>query len=156
MKTPLSLHLYYSIAFWLLLTAVNAQTVFPTFSDEPRWNVDQTFYDLEGEIIQYSYESDTNMCGFNYSKVYNHLFIRMDDNRVFMQSTNDCSEEDQLIYNFDLMIGQKLLLDPYDGGGYDFVELRVDSIDTINYFGIERKRLSLAYDPCGGFVDSFS
>ncbi|MFI5172566.1 MAG: hypothetical protein ACHQFW_09250, partial [Chitinophagales bacterium] len=136
------------------LNAVYCQQPFPTFNDNPHWNVDETFYTLESEVVQYGYEIDTNMCGFVYSKVFNHLFIRVEGNKVFMQSTNDCSEAEQLIYDFDLTIGEKILLDPYSGGGYDFVELMVDSIDTVDYLGVERKRLALAFDPCGGYVDT--
>ena len=148
-----------TIIFCLILNFsckfLRSQSVFPDFAASPQWNVSQTFW-LDSEIVQYKFSSDTMMCGNNYSKFedYYDYYFRSSENKVYMREKNSCSDPEYVIYDFGLEAGDTMTLEFF--GGEDFpTAMVVESVDTINYFGVDRKTLTINYDRCGGGIGEF-
>jgi len=134
---------------------LQSQNVFPDFADSPQWNVSQTFW-LDTEIVQYTFSSDTLMCGNTYSKFddYYDYYFRSSGKKVYMREKNNCSDPEYVVYDFGLEVGDTITLDFFDGE-YKPTEIFVESIDTIEYFGIDRKALKINHNRCGGELEEF-
>jgi hypothetical protein len=85
-------------------SAANGQQVFPTFADEPQWNVYGGYGSFESTGYTTStwfYQSDTVFCDHTYSKVGSEgsnffggmlTFVRVDGEQVFIRTSSDCSD----------------------------------------------------------------
>jgi hypothetical protein len=136
-----------------------AQQVFPTFSDAAKWNVYECFW-FDCNTRTYNYEYDTTFCGQNYSKMnfYDSNksgYFRSDSLKTYFRKTPNCFDKEYLIYDYSLAVGDTAFvgfnLDLFDEK--DTSEFVLESIDTVNYFGVERQRFKMKYDPSNqGFL----
>jgi hypothetical protein len=145
------------ILFILSILAFNfslfAQQVFPTFSDGAKWNVYECFW-FDCTTRTYYFEYDTTFCGQNYSKMnfYDSNksgYFRSDSLKTYFRKTPNCFDKEYLIYDYSLAVGDTAFvgfnLDLFDEK--DTSEFVLESIDTVNYFGVERQRFNMKYDP---------
>jgi hypothetical protein len=130
----------------------SAQQVFPTFQDQPQWNVyggygsfGSTYY----STAEWTYVTDTAFCGEVYSKANIWLgsgpaFIRVDDEQVFLRRSMDCADGDLLLYDFSLSVGDTVLC---ASEHYEVIETPfwVVGIDTVDLFGVSRRRFDMRY-----------
>ena len=124
------------------------QYVFPEYSNDPQWNVVETFW-FDSELKPYFFSNDSNFCGNNYSSYGDYYFFRTEGDQVFMRVDTICSDPEYLIYDFKLEVGDTMIVGYFNHDATP-TEFRVDAIDTMSYFGINRKRMVMAFDLCGG------
>jgi hypothetical protein len=130
-----------------------AQQVFPEFSDSAKWNVLECFW-FDCYTATYSYEYDTTFCGHNYSKIHfgelnENGYFRSENLKTYFRRSNNCSDKEYLMYDYSLNIGDTAFV-AYNLPniiGTDTAEFVLDAIDTVNYFGIDRQRFKMLYDP---------
>jgi hypothetical protein len=137
-------------------------------SEGKRWNVKE---DNWGDIITeiFKIEGDSNVNTINYKKVWRTDdstminwwltgLIREDSGKVYFK--NEYGEG--LLYDFNLEAGDTA----YVTNLYcEEIQIIIDSVDTVNYFGVDWKRFSLAWSEeywfegigstCGPFHSSF-
>lgn len=130
---------------------MHAQYVFPAYSDDPQWNVVETFW-FDSELKTYDYSNDSNFCGNNYSSYVDHYFFRTEGDQVFMRVATVCADPEYLVYDFGLEVGDTMIAGYFNDYATP-TEFRVDTIDTVSYFGINRKRMVMAFDLCGGELE---
>lgn len=136
--------------FILQFRMLSAQTVFPSAASNARWNVGEWFWD-DGDLIQYTIDHDTLLCGFTYSVVGNGM-IRTEGEKVFIKMQVNCDDPEYLLYDFGALPGERIWTKGYNSPT-DTMEFRVDSVETVLYFGVPRKQLTVAYDRCLPEVD---
>jgi hypothetical protein len=141
------------LSVWTGNSTLNAQHVFPDHSDEAQWNVFECIWP-ECHTKTYNYELDTVFCGQLYSKVhFSHLnengYFRSENLKTFFRMNSDCSEKEYLIYDYSLEVGDTAFVgfNLFWNEGQDTTEFVVDMIDTVNHFGVDRKRMKMKYDP---------
>lgn len=144
------------ILLHLTPTLSMAQNVFPSYSDSATWNVAQLILFPYGNLYTqvYQYEKDTSFCGNIYSKMncYGNPcgYYRADSIKAYVRSTTNCSDKEYLIYDYSLAVGDTTYI------GYrlmwpssnDTAPVVVNAIDTVNYFGINRKRMKILFNSC--------
>lgn len=148
---------YKKLVFILSFLTINltlfAQQVFPSYSDGAKWNVYECFW-LDCHTRQYNYQYDTVFCGQNYSKMnfydYNQIgYFRSDSLKTYFRKTSNCSDKEYLIYDYSLTVGDTAFV------GFnlnlfnekDTSEFVLESIDTVSFFGVDRQRFKMKYDP---------
>ena len=144
------------IILTLLLTAillqVKSQTSFPTLTGNPTWNVYGTDNFWSGVFLtrNYNYQYDTTFCEQQYMRINstpthpNNVagYVRVDNKRVYIRTSNNCADKEYLLYDFSLNVGDTVYC------GYDIsdtTQFWPTDIDTVTYFGIDRKRLKMNF-----------
>jgi hypothetical protein len=137
----------------LLITNLsNAQNIFPSFADSASWNVLECFWS-NCITKNYHFDYDTVLCGQAYSKitfdVNGNAYFRADTSKVYFRKSTNCSDKEYLIYDFSINVGDTVFVgyDLFWNSGKDTAEFILASIDTVNYFGINRVRFTMLYDP---------
>ena len=145
--------LIFILSFLTINSTLFAQHVFPNFSDGANWNVYECFW-LDCHTRQYNYQYDTVFCGQNYSKMYfydyNQIgYFRSDSLKTYFRKTSNCLDKEYLIYDYSLTVGDTAFVgfnqNMFDEK--DTSEFVLESIDTINLFGVDRQRFKMKYDP---------
>jgi hypothetical protein len=148
---------YKKLILILALLTINsdlfAQQVFPQFTDDAHWNVLECFW-MDCYTKTYSYEYDTTFCGQNYSKINfteqdRSGYFRSDTLKTYFRKSTNCSDKEYLIYDYSLNIGDTVFVadnHPWNLGN-DTMDFVLVNIDTVNYFGINRQRFLMLYDP---------
>lgn len=136
----------------VILPNAKSQTSFPSLTDNPTWSVYGTDNFWSGVFLtrNYEYEKDTLLCGQQYIKVEstpNHPnnvigYARVDNEKVYIRTSNNCADKEYLMYDFSLNIGDTVYCG-YDI--YDTTQFWVVAIDTVNHFGIDRKTLRMNF-----------
>ncbi|HEX4888154.1 MAG TPA: hypothetical protein VFV37_08925 [Luteibaculaceae bacterium] len=111
---------------------------FPLYADNPVWGVYGTynFYNVPQQTWKYYYEKDTSLCNESYSKLIlppemisldSIIFVRVSSKKVLFKKAPNCSEEEQLLYDFNLQVG--------DTGSFLILGRKfwVHSIDSISF-----------------------
>ncbi len=147
-----------TLLFAVIVQFSFGQNSFPTLINNPQWNVLECNYGMAYVCYTYNYqyEYDTTYCGYNYSKIitnnpnpyeYN-AYIRVDSQKVYLRKNNICSDKEYLLYDFSLNVGDTAIcgiqLNYFTIDG-DTSKFWVNEIDTVNYFGKDRKRLKMSY-----------
>ncbi len=136
---------------------LKAQTVFPTFADNPSWNVLECFY-LTCSTQTYQFVYDTTFCNQTYSKIEfdNNIdgYFRSDSLQTKFRISTNCNDKEFMLYDYSLnpgdttYVGYSLELYPNDTTPAVLMQ-----IDTVNYFGVDRQRFKLKFDHCNmGFM----
>ena len=132
---------------------MKGQTVFPSFVDNPTWNVLECFwYNCSTHTYQYVY--DTTFCSQSYSKVallYNQNgYFRSDSLKTYFRKSPNCNDKEYLIYDYSLNIGDTAYvgINLELGNSNDTTAFILTQIDTINYFGVARQRFKMNFDNC--------
>ncbi len=138
---------------FLLITNLSiAQNAFPSFADSASWNVMECFWS-NCVTNNYHFDYDTVFCGQTYSKITfasnGNAYFRADTSKVYFRKSTNCSDKEYLIYDFSINVGDTVFVgyDLFWNSGKDTAEFILASIDTVNYFGINRVRFNLLYDP---------
>ena len=141
------------LSLFIINSTLFAQKVFPSYSDGANWNVYECFW-LDCNTRQYNYQYDTTFCGQTYSKMnfYDSNqtgYFRSDSLKTYFRKSPNCSEKEYLIYDFSLSMGDTVFIgyfiNPFNED--DTTEFILESIDTVNYFGVDRQRFKMMYDP---------
>ena len=104
------------------------------------------FYHIENDTTiingkKYSYiHRYTNDTTFHYSGSASNYLIREENNKIFWY--DNVEQEDQLLYDFDLNIDDSIYIQTAMYVS-DSVLLICENVDTINYYGVDRKRLTM-------------
>jgi hypothetical protein len=145
--------LIYILSFVTINSTLFAQHVFPDYSDNAHWNVLECLWP-ECYTKSYNYEYDTIFCGQNYSKIHftelnENGYFRSENLKTYFRKNPNCSDKEYLIYDYSLNIGDTVFVgyDLFWNAGKDTAEFVVDAIDTVNYFGVDRQRFKMLYDP---------
>lgn len=97
-----------------MLQPVNGQSTFPTASDSVTWTVCKSHYSpVNAQVwlntITYDIKEWASICGENYSIVHSDndivAYIRNDSSRVYIRATSDCNDNEYLLYDFSLSVG---------------------------------------------------
>jgi hypothetical protein len=134
-------------------SSVNGQQVFPTFADQPQWNVyggynsfETTFY----HTTAWYYDLDTTFCGWNYSKVDSEAlplttpaYVRVEGEQVYLRRSFICDDPEVLMYDFGLSVGDTVVCAFLNWEGTVTAPCWVVMIDTIVNMGNERQRLTV-------------
>lgn len=134
---------------------MSGQTVFPSFADNPTWNVLE-YFGLNCSTWTYYYDYDTTFCNQIYSKValpFNAIgYIRSDSSKTYFRTSSNCNEKEYLIYDYSLNIGDTTYvgfnLELGNQNQTDTNAFILSQIDTVNYFGIDRQRFKMNFDRC--------
>ncbi len=137
-----------------------AQTALPKVSDKPLWNIGfwrfGENYNI-GDIVKL--EKDTIFCNRNWIKAswatidglsFSNAFYRLEGKKAFFKMNTRCDQKEYLMYDFDLKIGDTLVLPVLLGETQGFegdikVRVRVDSVSTVVLGGTPRKRMVVNY-----------
>lgn len=144
----------YLLLFFLtsILQVVKSQNSFPVFTDNSKWSVYgiDNFWTYIWKTKIYQYEKDTVMCGYTYSKLIGHSnfnciwdtinYIRTTGEKTYIKPNSNCSDKEYLLYDFSLSVGDTVYCG-YNCG--DTTAFWVTGITTVNYFGINRKKISV-------------
>jgi len=92
-----------------------AQQPFPVFGDFPQWNVlekryeyfNGTFYQ-ESSTFQFKFVDSAQICGENFAKTNDSLYIRNDGQKVYARKSSDCNAPEHLVYDFGMQIGDSI------------------------------------------------
>jgi hypothetical protein len=140
-------------------------SLFPTLEDDPSWNV---FIDFTNPSQQdyteiYSYAYDTIFCNLSYIKVIvkkdnitRHLcYIRIDDTeeKVYVRKTNQCNENEYLLYSFNVEENQSLFCGFNIGNVFPdtILEFKIVQIESIDINNTLKKKIALQY-----FISSYN
>jgi len=144
-----------------LFYTIYSYAQFPLYSDNPVWYIE----DHQNQVIQrITYEKDTFMCGYNYSKLnkmeywtgqqkyFLKGFVRKENKKVFFRYSENCEDKEYLMYDFSLLPGDTVYC------GYDLIDSEnpyldyidttkfwVESIDSVTYFEKKYKRLNMKF-----------
>jgi hypothetical protein len=143
------------VIFLSSVTEGNCQKAFPEFKDNPVWRVMNCHW-LDCFTDTYVYDYDTTFCGHDYSRIYFPFeretgYFRSDDIKTFFRRSTNCADKEYLIYDYSLKVGEYAFV-AYDFPLWDAADttlFMVAEIDTINYFGIDRVRFRMLFDPWG-------
>lgn len=140
------------LSFYLSIHSF-AQNSFPSLNDSPKWYVYEAEFAFGPDGYEtniYQYEKDTLLCGQIYSKVDIEInlstnyspfsFTRVEGDKVFYRPNGDCSLTEKIIYDFGLDIGDSVYCAFY---ATDSILFWVDTIEVIDYLGVNRKKFSL-------------
>jgi hypothetical protein len=143
-----------TLFLYFILNNVSSQNSFPTFSDSPIWNVygsENVWSGLYTNSLLYEY--DTLFCGHVYLKTSGNPtnlsgYVRIENEKVFVRKSNNCTEKEYLMYDFSLQINDAVycghnILDPYVAT--DTTMYWVAGKESITFFGVERKVLNMKY-----------
>ncbi len=129
------------------------QTVFPSWTDSPTWNVLECFW-MNCSTTTYQYVYDTTFCNQTYSKVelFNNQpgYIRSDSVKTYFRKSSNCIDKEYLMYDYSLNLGDTAYVgfNLELGTSYDTTAFVLTQIDTVNYFGVARQRFKLNFDNC--------
>jgi hypothetical protein len=144
-----------------LFYTIYSYAQFPLYSDNPVWYIE----DHQNQVIQrITYEKDTVMCGYNYSKLNkmnytigdrNYIlkgYVRKENSKVFFIYSDNCEDKEYLMYNFSLLPGDTVFCgynlieseNPYPGY-VDTTKFWVESIDSVSFLGKKYKRLNMKF-----------
>lgn len=147
----------FAIIFFLSIYQTGkSQNVFPSFGDSARWNVLQCLYGIgySCNTMIYQYDYDTLFCGNVYSKINATTtgaigYIRSDSSRVYIRATNSCSDKEYLMYDFSINVDDTIYLanNIWNSNQSDTTKFVLDSLQTINYNGVERRIFYVKYVP---------
>ncbi len=145
------------VVIFLLILApflkLKGQTVFPSWADNPSWNVLECFW-YNCSTFTYQYVYDTTFCNQTYSKMSfaNNVngYFRSDNTKTTFRKTLNCNDKEYLLYDYSLNIGDTAFI------GFNFelgltndtTAFILTQIDTVNYFGVARQRFKMNYDRC--------
>jgi Secretion system C-terminal sorting domain len=147
--------LYYSNSPKCLDVAIDTIS-FPMFKNSPSWSIGvyPTFFPPYGinktEFLKY--QKDTTICKRIYSKIsfnsfYSNkmttIFVRTEGKKVYyLPVGGDCIFEDEkLLYDFSLELGDIVVIDILNNLGISFVEVK--KVETVMLFGKMRKKMTL-------------
>lgn len=150
-KIVLGLCFFFSLSGSVFM---RAQAYFPEFAETPEWYIYGTSNVWSGimDTETLKFEKDTLLCGINYSKILiekgnlcgtgNSNFIRSENQKVYYKSDKDCTTPEKVLYDFSLGVGDSTYC---AFNCKDSVLFKVDTIETINYLGSDRKKISLRF-----------
>ncbi len=138
-------------------TTCFAQQPFPTSANNPSWRtVEDYFWDPGVTHNTWTLSADTVFCGETYHIAeaptnnwisgYYKAYVRNQGDQVFYRLTNNCADQEYLLYDYNLTVGDTFWL-PRELGGVPFntdsTAMVVQQVDSLTVFGITRKRISL-------------
>lgn len=95
-----------------------------------------------------------DLCGNTYNIVEGlfgegELYYRNEDQRTLLRRSTNCAEKEYLLYDFSLDLGDTIYVGwEMEGSGEDTTMAIVETIDTVEFLGITRRRFSLLIDRC--------
>ncbi len=147
----------FAIALATMTTMVgNAQQPFPTYADSGSWSVlcciSGNGTTCATETFQYT--GTVNMCGHGYSIAPTTVwgdtaFIRNELGRTLLRKSRDCVDREYVMYDYTLNVGDTV----YCGENINYITrdtsaFVLSEVDTVTYFGVQRRRLKMLYDRC--------
>ncbi len=143
------------ILFLSFFQTGKSQQAFPSFADSAKWSVLSCNYGIgvvcNTFIYQYAYE--TTFCGHLYSKINSKTgtagYIRSENSRVYLRTTNACSGREYLFYDFSMNVGDTVYLANklWNSIPCDTTRFVLDSSNTVNFSGVERRICYVRYEP---------
>jgi hypothetical protein len=148
------------LIFCCIQILLKAQTALPRVSDKPLWNIGfwrfGENYNI-GDVVRL--EKDTIFCDKSWIKAswatidglsFSNAYYRLEGKKAFFKMNTRCDQKEYLMYDFDLKVGDTLVLPVLLGETMGFegdikVRVRVDSISTVVLGGIPRKRMVINY-----------
>jgi hypothetical protein len=133
-----------------------SQNVFPSFADNAKWNVLHCVSGIGNSCntITYQFDYDTLFCGHIYSKINAVTtgsigYIRSENSRVYIRTTNSCIDKEYVMYDFSINVGDTIYLanNIWNSNPNDTTKFVLDSINIINFNGIERYIYYVKYEP---------
>lgn len=133
----------------------NAQNVFPSFTDNSNWNVLEGMWGAGSFTNSYEFDGADSLCGYTYSVMEftdfpdTVAYFRSDSLKAYYRLTTDCSDKEYLMYDYSMNIGDTVYVgyDMFTNGITDTAAFVLANVELINYFGINRKRFTVLYDP---------
>lgn len=141
-------------AIALFFTSTSAQQSFPIAADNPVWNtVEDYFWDPGITQNTWTMTADTMLCGDTYQIAeagfqngwipgYYKGYIRNQGDQVYYRTDTNCSNPEQLMYDYSLVAGDTFFMDhdPFQAQiNNDPTFHIVQSVSTTNYNGVNRK-----------------
>lgn len=130
------------------------QQPFPTWADEPRWNVLSCIYGVGFWCDTHAFQfSDTaTLCGHTYSVLElpgATAYFRNEGQRTLFRTSTGCAAKEYLAYDYSMAAGDTVYAGlNMDMGQPDTAMLMLQSIDTVDVLGVQRRRFAMKYDPC--------
>ncbi len=135
-----------------------AQQPFPVASDVPHWNVLSciTGVGTSCHTSSIQFVGSLSMCSHSYSAFADPggspndtSYVRNEGQRTWLRRGTDCSAKEYLLYDFSMGVGDTV----YTGLNMDYVDpdtamFILQNIDTVVFFGVERRRFTLMFDRC--------
>ena len=142
------------LAFLFGLSA-RAQQPFPTAVDDPAWSVLDCIYGtgVWCSTETYHYYDTASLCGHSYSSLLHGgttMYVRNEGQRTLFRLGTDCSDKEYLMYDYSLAVGDTAYcgLNMMDNADPDTAIFIVDSINTVVFQGVDRRRFSMRFDRC--------
>ncbi len=148
-----------TITFFAPSTA-QAQQPFPIAADNPVWNtLEDYFWDPGVTQNTWTMTADTQLCGQTYQIAeavsqnpwvpgYYKGYIRNQGDQVYYRTDNNCSNQEQLMYDYSLTAGDTFFMDhdPFQAAiNNDSTFWIVQSVSVANYNGVNRQVID--FDP---------
>jgi hypothetical protein len=150
-----------SLSMWTCEKNSSSQYIspFPTLKDNPSWTISISYSnpDQEDYVEIYSYAYDTSFCNKSYTKVIAKnnndvkrlCYIRIDgiENKVYIRKTNNCNENEYLLYSFNVAENQSVMCGFNLGNVFPDTELEfnVIHVDSVKIDNIQRRRFAIKY-----------
>lgn len=151
--------LHITFAALLFVGSAFGQQPFPTYADGAQWSVYTSVFGAPYGTYVFQYSESTTLCGQQYSVVpagggiwFGPGYFRNEGQRTFFRTSTDCGMAERVIYDFSAEIGDTLLIGMHEFdaplGTNRFV---VDTIETVNVLGIDRRGFKVSYELWDGF-----
>lgn len=147
------------LTFGLARSNAQTQNVFPSYADSATWHVlDCYWMDCITHVDKF--DGIVEMCGHEYSRVTfsatRVVYFRSDTLRTFFRRSTDCNGKEYLIYDYSMEPGDTVWVGSNFGwSSQDTTRTRLMYIDTIEQFGIQRRRFNMHHGLSELFVGEF-
>lgn len=150
--------LFFVFMFAQILTF--AQQPFPVFTDFPQWNVQESKIEYangtqywDSKTFKLKFINTVQICGENYAKTNDSLYIRNDGQKVYARKSSDCNAPEYLVYDFGMQIGDSFSVEvSKPNGPVDTLTYYLRSIDIENYFGVNKNVLLFEVKSSNPFI----